>query len=192
MPPRKPKPQAGAKQPTESPNKRRKGGWKGHGRERAGQTTGRGEKGAGPRRQGDPEPPTPHPGARALKPGKRPRGATEAGAPEPEPAKASMPPRKKHPAGAKPPSESPNVKRKGVRGAEKSGTATLPAGDKEAPKGPRRQGDPEPPATHQGARALKPGMRARGATEASAPELGFPFHPLTTPCTVCKGEAGKT
>ena len=66
-------------------NPRTKGGrgGKGRGRERAGQTTGRGEKGAGPRRLGDPEPPTPHPGARALKPGKRPRGATEAGAPEP-------------------------------------------------------------------------------------------------------------
>ena len=84
MPPRKPKPQAGAKPPTyRIPERKEEGGGKGHGRERAGQTTGRGEKGAGPRRLGDPEPPTPHPGARALKPGKRPRGATEAGAPEP-------------------------------------------------------------------------------------------------------------
>ena len=51
-----------------------------------------------------------------------------------------MPPLKKHPAGAKPPSESPNVKRKGVRGAEKGGTATPPAGEKEANLQPRTKG----------------------------------------------------
>ena len=81
------------------------------------------------------------------------------------------------------------------RSARRLGAADppRPGREKGSPRpGSKRPAGPEHPNTHPGARALKPGKRARGATEASAPELGFSFQPMTTPCTVCEGEAGKT